>query len=134
MIRNKGVRGIGTDIISIARIRKAVARHGERFILHLFTPLERAYCEKHQDPHPRYAGRFAAKEAIIKACGSECVGLIRWRDMEIVNDATGKPIVSFSQRIQEQLPPSLHFFLSISHCEEYATAVAIVTGEEHGTS
>ena len=61
------ILGIGTDIIEIDRIQKVIDRHGERFLSKLFTEKERAYCHRYRDPIAHFAGRFAAKEAILKA-------------------------------------------------------------------
>lgn len=126
MNSNKGcsIRGIGNDIIEIARIRKSIERQGQAFIERLFTPREIEYCNKYKDPIPHYAGRFAAKEAIVKALGTGFGAQIHFHDIEILNDEAGKPIAFLSQSVQKNLlNPTL--FLSISHCTEYATAVAI---------
>jgi holo-[acyl-carrier protein] synthase len=64
------INGVGTDIIEVRRIKEAIDRHGDRFIDRLFTNREKLYCQRYQDPIPRYAGRFAAKEAVLKALGN----------------------------------------------------------------
>lgn len=124
---NKQVIGVGTDIIAIERIKSALERHGERFLDRLFTSKEKAYCGKYANPVPNYAGRFAAKEAVLKALGTGLVGEMSWQEIEIINDPNGKPEVHLSKRLQK-LHPTAHFFISISHCDAYATATAILTG------
>ncbi len=117
------ILGLGNDIIEVERIRQAAQE--ERFLARLFTEKERTYCLKHKDPAERIAGRFAAKEAIVKALG--CGGFgenISWLDIEILNDEKGKPEVFFSEVAKKRFGnPSI--MLSISHCESFATAVAI---------
>src|SRR5471030_629212 len=91
--------GVGTDIALIARIRKlrpaAVAR--------LLTSKEKAYCNRYADAHMRVAGRFAAKEAILKAMGTGLAAGITWKQIEILPDSKGAPSVTFSGAAQRQL-------------------------------
>ena len=124
---NKPISGIGTDIIEIRRIMEAIERHGERFLMRLFTEKERAYCQRYANALPHYAGRFAAKEAIVKALGTGFQFEMTWLDLEILNNTLGKPEVTLSARLRKTFPLA-NFFLSISHCNEYATATAIVVG------
>lgn len=121
------VQGIGTDIIEIQRIKVAVERHGMRFLERLFTDKEQTYCHRYKDPMPHYAGRFAAKEAILKAFGTGMHPEVTWKEIEIINDKQGKPEVHLSSRLKQTLGIA-HVFLSISHCDAYATATAIVVG------
>jgi len=121
---SKEICGIGNDIIEIERIRKAVAAYGDRFISRIFTPLEKDYCLKYQDPIPRFAGRFSAKEAVAKALGTGVGSCVGWLDIEIVNDSQGKPMISFSTNLKKRFH-NPKILLSISHCKTYASAVAI---------
>lgn len=121
------VKGVGTDIIEIERIRVAIDRHGDRFLDRLFTEAEKEYCLRYKDAPPRFAGRFAAKEAVLKAFGTGLSNEMSWKEIEIVNDKQGKPEVQLSVRLQGLLSID-HVFLSISHCDTYATATAIVVG------
>ena len=121
------IKGVGTDIIEIERIREAIARHGQRFLDRLFTPQEQTYCLRYKDSTPRFAGRFAAKEAVLKAFGTGLSNEMSWKEIEILNDKQGKPEVQLSVRLQGVLSID-HIFLSISHCDTYATATAIVVG------
>jgi holo-[acyl-carrier protein] synthase len=125
MKTSKGsVRGIGNDIIEIARMRQSIERHGQHFLNRLFTQREQDYCFKFKDPIPHFAGRFAAKEAIVKALGVGFGAQIQWHDIEVLNDELGKPVVSLSSSIEKQFDsPTL--LVSISHSQENATAVAI---------
>ena len=121
---NQSIHGIGTDIIEIERIRKAIKRHNTSFQKKLFTIKEQHYCLKHRDPAPFFAGRFAAKEAIAKALGTGIGNILSFVDIEIINDDKGKPIAHFSDPIHSRFG-ALHILLSISHCKLFATAVAI---------
>ena len=121
------ILGLGTDIIELKRIKEAVERHGKRFLARIFTDQERAYCEQHKDPTARFAGRFAAKEAIAKAFGTGFGEELSWKEIEVCNDAHGKPEVYLSERLKRSFPRT-RLFVSISHCENYATATAILSG------
>src|SRR3989304_424244 len=81
----------GVDLIECQRIREVWERHGERVTDRLLTPAEMAYVNSHKDFIPRLAGRFAAKEAVLKVLGTGWGGGIAWRDMEILNDRAGCP-------------------------------------------
>ena len=118
------VQGIGNDIIEVERIRSSIAQFGDTFLNRLFTPKEQDYCNSHSKPEIRFAGRFAAKEAIAKALGTGFGEELAWLDLEIINSENGKPVVYFSQSFQKKgKKPAVE--LSISHCNSYATAVAI---------
>ncbi|HLB52086.1 MAG TPA: holo-ACP synthase [Chlamydiales bacterium] len=118
------IQGLGTDLIEIGRIRKSVDRYGTHFLDRLFTKTEQDYCLRYKDPIPHLAGRFAAKEAVAKALGTGFGAELRFRDIEIVNDPKGKPIVILSQKIEKQLG-IVEILLSITHTKEHAFAVAI---------
>lgn len=115
--------GIGNDIIEIDRIRKSIERHGHHFLNRLFTVAEQDYCFKFKDSAPHFAGRFAAKEAIVKSLGVGFGSEIVWQDVEIVNADSGKPEVILSPFIQKKFS-NPQIIVSISHCETFATAVA----------
>jgi holo-[acyl-carrier protein] synthase len=126
-INGYNIRGVGTDIIEIQRIKEAIARHGAPFLDRLFTEKEREYCRRYKEATSHFAGRFAAKEAILKACGMGLHQKIAWLEIEILNDERGKPEVHLPLRLKQELSVS-HIFLSISHCDAYATATAIAVG------
>ncbi|MBS3905088.1 MAG: holo-ACP synthase [Simkania sp.] len=120
------ILGIGNDIIEIERIRLSIENHGDRFLNRLFTPRERAYCLGFRDPHPRFAGRFAAKEAVVKALGCGFGKSVSWHDVEIINNEEGKPIVHLAAHLLQKFG-TRDILITISHCKLYATAVAIRT-------
>ena len=117
------MRGLGNDIIEIARIAKAIERNGSRFLDELFTQAEQEYCFQYSQPERHFAGRFAAKESIVKALGTGTRG-IHWLDIEILNDSLGKPIVKLSSSVKDRFN-SPELLISISHCKTHATAVAV---------
>ncbi|MFZ0519401.1 MAG: holo-ACP synthase, partial [Candidatus Acidiferrales bacterium] len=83
--------GLGLDIAEIDRIEAALTRHGAPILERLYTPGEVAYCESYRHKFERYAGRFAAKEAAMKALGTGWRLGVRWRDIEVVREPSGKP-------------------------------------------
>jgi holo-[acyl-carrier protein] synthase len=83
--------GLGLDIAEIDRIGAAITRHGAHFLERLYTPREVAYCERHKNKFERYAARFAAKEAAMKALGTGWRHGVRWRDIEVTNAPGGRP-------------------------------------------
>jgi len=88
--------GLGVDITEVTRIEAAMNRHGRAFLERLFTPAEIAYCERHRNRAERFAGRFAAKEAAMKALGTGWARGVRWLDIEIVREPSGKPTLKFA--------------------------------------
>lgn len=120
------IYGIGTDIIEVKRIEQAIQRFGPRFLDRLFSEAEQLYCQRHRDGARHYAGRFAAKEAIVKALGTGFRDGINWLDITISNDHHGKPVVTLSSKLQEMFN-SPNLLISISHCREYATAFAVIS-------
>lgn len=118
------IHGIGTDIIEVKRIEASIERFGQRFLDRIFSEDEQTYCFRHRDASRHFAGRFAAKEAIVKALGTGFREGIGWLDIEITNDTQGKPVARLSMQLQEQFDGcTIH--LSISHGRDYATAFAI---------
>lgn len=118
--------GIGNDIIEIERIRKSIDTHGLRLLSKLFTTIEQDYCLKHKDPVPHFAGRFSAKEAVVKALGTGFGEHASWLDIEIINNPSGKPSVHFSTSMEKKVKGTT-MLVSISHCQLYVTAFAIWT-------
>lgn len=121
----------GIDLIECRRIAEVMERHGERFVQRILTPHERAYVQGKRNPIPHLAGRFAAKEAILKVIGTGWRGRICWRDMEIINDSAGQPQVTLtgeSARIA-RTRGILRVVVSITHTSEYAAASAIGLGD-----
>ena len=113
------ILGIGTDIIEIDRIKKAVERWGDSFLNHVFLDEEIQYARQHKFPTQHFAGRFAAKEAVYKAVGNNAIG---WKDIKVLNDKDGKPFCVISdKKFKDKI------LISISHTHTYAVASAIVT-------
>ena len=117
--------GIGIDIIEVARIRKAHARLGKRFLKGIYTEREQEFSLKHNDPSERLDARWAAKEAFLKALGTGHSRGVRWRDVEIIDNEHSRPTVKVYGKPRELLGDrKVH--LSISHLKDLATAIAII--------
>lgn len=126
------IAGHGIDIVETARIRAMVDEHGQHFLDRCFTLLEQAYCDR--SPRRRFehlAGRFAAKEAVLKALGTGWRGGIAWTDVEIQTDSAGRPLVVLTGECQRLANEKgiTQWLLSISHIETHATASAIAVAE-----
>ncbi len=122
--------GCGIDLIKIERIEKIIKKWGDNFTSRVFTLLEREYCEKKKgNKYQSYAGRFAAKEALLKALG---LGLreANWKEIEIKNDELGQPIIDTSGKLKNIASAKgvSKYFISISHTKEYAVAQVILEG------
>lgn len=118
------MKGLGNDIIETRRISDAIETYGSKFLSRLFTEKEISYCMNFLDSPLRFAGRFAAKEAISKALGVGFGQHLKWKDIEILNEASGKPTVRFSPQIINYFK-NPHVIVSISHCKKFASAVAV---------
>lgn len=121
--------GVGTDIVSVSRIEALMRDGGSRFLERWFTPVEIAYCTAKAVPSRHFAARFAAKEAVVKALPFPWDGPVPWRSVEIVNEERGKPVVRLSGGVLAAATQAgvEVVRVSLSHCDEYATATAIVT-------
>src|SRR5687767_659960 len=95
------VLGIGTDIVECLRIAQMIERHGELFITRVYTPHEITYCQSRRQATQHFAGRWAAKEAVLKALGTGWRRGISWRDIEIRNDSQGRPVVGLGGGARE---------------------------------
>ena len=119
--------GLGVDIAEVGRLKAAIERHGEVFLRRVYTPREREYCERFKNKFERYAGRFAAKEAAMKALGTGWSRGVRWVDVEVVREKGGRPTMALAgeaAKVAEQLGVK-HIALSITHTGEQALAQVI---------
>jgi holo-[acyl-carrier protein] synthase len=122
--------GCGIDLIKIERIEKIIRKWGDNFTSRVFTLLEREYCEKKKgNKYQSYAGRFAAKEALLKALGLGLRG-VNWKEIEIENNELGQPIIVTSGKLKNiaSVKEVSKYFISISHTKEYAVAQVILEG------
>jgi len=121
----------GIDLVDFPRIEEMVKRHGERFVNRVFTAAERAYAESKKNGMEKLAGRFAAKEAILKLMGTGWRGKIAWTDIEVVNNPAGRPEVTLSgevKKIADKLGIK-HISVSITHTANFAIASAVALAQ-----
>jgi holo-[acyl-carrier protein] synthase len=122
--------GIGSDIIDARRIAKTIERHGERFLARIYTPAERAKAQSRAKQAETYAKRFAAKEACSKALGTGFRRGVFWRDMGVVNLASGRPTMQLTggalARLQAITPAGCTAQIDVSLTDDGPTAQAIV--------
>ena len=118
----------GIDLVDFKRIKEMTNRHGDRFLERIFTAKEQKYAKDHKKNEiEKLAGRFAAKEAVLKLIGTGWRGKIAWTDIEIVNDSLGKPIVNVTGEVKK-IVESLQIkeiAISITHTADFAMASAI---------
>ena len=124
--------GTGVDIVETSRIAQAFERHGERFSKRLYTPAEIAYCEKSKNRAERYAARFAAKEAAFKALGTGWREGVRWLDVEVTHQPSGKPELRLAGAAQQRAKEMgvTRMAVSLSHADRYAVAQVIFESDE----
>jgi len=115
--------GVGTDIVDTRRMRRML-ENDERLAERVFTPAELAYSMSKRSKYMSLAARFAAKEAVAKALGRS----LSWKDVEMLNDDSGRPIVNLYGRAKK-VAGSARVHLSVSHAGDYASAVAVVEVE-----
>ena len=124
-----GVLGLGTDLVEVARFRRAMERRGDRLLDRLFSDAERDYSLRHRNPAPHLAARFGAKEAVMKAMG---IGLWKFalRDVEVVRLPSGQPTIVLHDKAaamaEARRVTSWH--LTLTHTDSMAQAVAIALG------
>jgi holo-[acyl-carrier protein] synthase len=125
------VFGIGIDVVEVERIASAIERHGEPFLMKLFTSAEREYCESRKNPAMHYAARFAAKEAVVKALGTGIGANAGLQDLEVTHDEAGAPKLRMSGAAEAFA--SEHGItgiqISLTHARDYAAANAIALAE-----
>lgn len=118
------IKGIGIDIVAIERIEKLVKKHNDKFLQRTFTEKEIEYCKSKSHPAQHYAGRFAAKEALMKALGKP----LTFKEIEIQNPFSSPPKIELTGKAKEMTEQldSPTIFLSISHDHEYAIAQVVI--------
>lgn len=123
--------GLGTDIVEIDRIRSMMERHGDSFVQRCFTPDEIAYADRHRDAAVRFAGRWAAKEAVVKVLGTGFVKGITFHDIQVLPMDSGQPRIELSGGAAEVAGGMgiQAVLVTISHARRYATATAIGVAE-----
>jgi holo-[acyl-carrier protein] synthase len=132
--------GIGSDLVDVRRIERAIARHGERFLDRIFTETERARAERRANRVETYAKRFAAKEACAKALGTGFRRGVFWRDMGVVNLRSGRPTMRLAggalRRLQEITPAGCEAQIDVTITDEgwIAQAFVVISAVPKGTN
>ena len=120
--------GIGVDIVEIKRMRKAMERSKERFLLRLFTSDEQQYCNGYRDPVPHFAARFAAKEAVFKALGTGWAKGVTWLDVEVQKEQQEAPRIALQGEAQKlcMAKGASNVHLSLSHSDQWVVAMVVL--------
>lgn len=123
-----GIFGIGIDIVEVARVRAAIAKHGDPYLAKVFTDDERAYCDGQHDPAIHYAARFAAKEAVAKALGTGIGKHAGLKDLEVVRDDAGAPKILLHGAAKDfaKARGIVQVLISLTHTGDHAAANAVV--------
>lgn len=119
--------GLGIDIVEVPRIKKAL-EGSDAMARRVFTEAEFDYCSSRKNRYQHFAGRFAAKEAALKALGTGWQAGIRWKDVEVVPDEMGKPLVRFYGKAEEFLKASgaVRALVTITHASAYAVSAVVL--------
>jgi len=126
------IRGLGIDLVPVARIDDVVARRGDRFLRRILTDGEMSYCARFPEPQRHWAARFAAKEAALKAMGTGLFGGISWKAIEVVNLESGQPTLRLTGRAKELADGlgATRSHVTIAHDGAYAVACVVLEGPE----
>ncbi len=120
------VKGIGTDIIEVERIKSAIEKYGSRFLNRIYTEIEQEYCDSFNEQRfVHYAARFAAKESFSKAIGTGITQGFKFKEVGIVNNHSGKPQIILDGDTKEKYG-NYKWFVSLSHTESNAVAYVIM--------
>ena len=120
--------GLGIDVAEVDRVEAAIRRFGGRFLRRVYTEAEVSYCQSKGNPYERFAGRFAAKEAAMKAIGTGWRRGVTWRDFEVTREISGRPVMRLSgvaAKVAGQLGAK-HALVSITHSKTLAIAQVIL--------
>jgi len=128
------ILGIGTDIVECPRIGRMIEQHGELFLRRVYTEREIRYCQARKHAIEHFAGRWAAKESILKAIGTGWTRGICWTDLEVRNVPSGRPrvVLGCGAKDAARSRGVGEILISISHCRTYATAYALALGATLG--
>lgn len=121
VVTRLGIRGIGIDIVKVPRIEGLVDRWEHKFLDRVFTETELDYCLSGRRQFEHLAGRFAAKEAVIKAVGIK----MSWKSIEVGSDRNGRPFILIDSDDEEEIISRGDLHISITHLEDYALAIAV---------
>ena len=134
--RTGPIIGLGTDIAEVVRIGKMIERHGEHFLQRVYTEAEITYCQRRKEFTQHFAGRWAAKEAVMKTLGTGWARGVGWRDIEVCSSRSGQPSIALygGAREMAELLGIREVLITISHCRAYATATAIALGDNEKTA
>ncbi len=119
------IEGIGIDVVEIPRIQRAIDTWGDVFLTKIFTDRELGYARSKKNPTHHLAARFAVKEAVAKALSTGWRGGFRWKDVEVENDAAGKPSVALYGPVKNLLT-GRRILVTISHSEGVVVASALI--------
>jgi holo-[acyl-carrier protein] synthase len=123
----------GIDLVDFPRIEEMVKEHDKRFLDRVFTSAEQAYADANKNRIEKLAGRFAAKEAVLKLLGTGWRGKIAWTDIEIINNPAGQPLVTVSgevKRLVDKLGIK-QISVSITHTANFAIASAVALTKDY---
>lgn len=125
------IAGLGMDMADLDRVRQALQKNGEAFALRICTPDEWAYCQRHADPVPRLAARFAAKEAVAKALGTGIGEKCSFTEVEVVRNDAGAPTILLhgAAGVTARELGITAWFLTMTHSRHSAAAAVIALGE-----
>jgi holo-[acyl-carrier protein] synthase len=122
------ILGVGTDLAEVGRIRESIERFGDRFLNRIYTPAERSYALSKANSAERFAARFAAKEAGMKAIGTGWSQGVTWQDFAVVNEISGRPtlhLTGIAREVADRLGVK-SLSVSLTHTKEIAFAVVIL--------
>ena len=121
----------GVDMVDCKRLGEAIGRHGDRFLKRIYTPAELDYCLGRKRELEHLAGRFAAKEAVLKVLGTGLIAGMEWTEIEILNEPSGQPVVTLSGEVLAVAEEAGigRIFISISHIKTHAIASAVAEGK-----
>jgi len=126
--------GIGTEIIECLRVARMIERHGEQFINRVYTAEEIRYCRSRRQATQHFAGRWAAKQAVLKALGTNWQRGLSWRDIEIRPAPARQAVVAVRGAMKDLIKQLkvAQLLVGISHCHTHAMACAVAVGRETG--